>query len=60
MMEKVTEYLRRSGECQELASKSPTSEIRTHYLNLADLWKRLAEERRTRLSALGGQVAESP
>jgi hypothetical protein len=49
-MEKVTEYLRFSTECRDLANKAPTAEIRNHYLNLADMWKSLADERRLNLT----------
>jgi len=46
-MVKVTEYERHSLECKDYAPKAPTTEIRSHYLSLADMWQQLAEERRT-------------
>jgi len=48
-MDKVAEYLRHSAECNELASKAQPSEIRRHYLMLAEMWKQLAHERRSNL-----------
>jgi len=50
-MEKVAEYERKSFECKELALRAPTAQIRTHYLELSDLWKRLAEERRIHIQS---------
>lgn len=50
-MQKVTEYLERSAECRELSTKAPTAELRKHYVALADMWKRLADERMGSLSS---------
>ncbi|HET7085928.1 MAG TPA: hypothetical protein VFI23_14220 [Rhizomicrobium sp.] len=50
-MDKVAEFLGHSMECRKLASKAPTPEVRSHYLNLAAMWERLAEERRTQLES---------
>jgi len=46
-MDKVRDYERHSLECQDIAAKAPTAEIRSHYMSLADIWRHLAEERRT-------------
>jgi hypothetical protein len=46
-MDKVMEYERHALECRDFASKAPTAEIRNHYRSLADMWRQLAEERRT-------------
>lgn len=46
-MHKVQEYEKYSMECAELAGSAPNAAIRAQYLRLADMWRRLAEERRT-------------
>ena len=44
-MEKVQEFRQRAAECREHSGKSPTSEIREYYLELAKMWDKLADER---------------
>jgi len=44
-MDKVRELRERAGECRTLAVTAPTAEIREHYLQLANVWDQLADER---------------
>jgi len=44
-VEKVQEFRQRAAECREHSGKSPTSEIREYYLELAKMWDKLADER---------------
>jgi hypothetical protein len=44
-MLKAEEYKRRAAECQELAEKAPTEELRKTYRELATTWGKLAGER---------------
>jgi hypothetical protein len=46
-MKKTEEYRQRATDCRELSQKAPTADIRQHYLDLAIMWDRLAEERLT-------------
>jgi hypothetical protein len=45
-MHKVREYEKYSMECAALAGSAPNPAIRAQYLRLAEMWRRLAEERR--------------
>jgi hypothetical protein len=45
-MEKVEEYRRRAAECRD-HSKHVSPDIQGHYLDLAAMWDRLADERLT-------------
>ena len=46
-MDKVAEFERQCQRYKELALKAATPEMRIKYMNLADMWQRMAEERRT-------------
>jgi uncharacterized protein YjiS (DUF1127 family) len=45
-MEKVREFQDRARECQELAA-AKSREIRGNFANLARIWEKLAQKRRT-------------
>jgi hypothetical protein len=45
-MRKVSEYERQAAECRKLAVKMKTPELRKQMEDLADVWDRLARERR--------------
>ena len=45
-MDKVKEYERASRECAERASNVQSGSLRSQYLELSEMWRRLAEERR--------------
>ena len=45
-MKKVEEYRHRASDCRNLSQNGPL-ELRAHYVGLADMWERLAEERLT-------------
>ena len=53
-MDKVKEYENSSLECEQFAVSAASSSIRAQYLQLAEMWKRLAEERRTFLQSRMG------
>ena len=44
-MDKVKEFRQRAGECRTMAVTAQTGEIREHYLQLAQVWDQLADER---------------
>ena len=44
-MDKVREFQKRARECRELAAKNRAEAVRRQYVELADMWERLAEER---------------
>lgn len=45
-MRKVSEYERQAAECRKLAAQMKTPEQRRHLEDMADVWDRLARERR--------------
>jgi hypothetical protein len=45
-MRKVTEYERQAAECRKLAAQTKTPEQRKQLEDMADVWDRLARERR--------------
>jgi hypothetical protein len=45
-MDKVEEYERASRECTERAASALSASLRSQYIELAEMWRRLAEERR--------------
>lgn len=45
-MNKVREYERKSAECAQNADNAPNAAVRTQYVRLAEMWRKLAEERR--------------
>ena len=45
-MRKVLEYERKAAECRKLAAQMKTPEQRKRLENIADVWDRLARERR--------------
>jgi hypothetical protein len=45
-MRKVSEYERQAAECRKLAAKMKTPEQRKQLEDAADVWDRLARERR--------------
>lgn len=46
-MSKVEEYRARADEFRYLSIKGQSADIRTHYLRLAEMWDRMAEQRLT-------------
>ena len=46
-MEKVREYRKRAAICRDWAARAPTAANREYYLDLAQMWENLAEERMT-------------
>jgi hypothetical protein len=44
-MDKVQQYRQRAGECRTMAAMAPNADIREHYLQLANVWDQLADER---------------
>jgi len=45
-MRKVSEYERQAAECRKLAAQAKTLQQRKQLEDMADLWDRLARERR--------------
>jgi hypothetical protein len=45
-MRKVSEYERQAAECRNLAARMKTPEQRKQLEDMADVWDRLARERR--------------
>ena len=45
-MRKVSEYERQAAECRKLAAQKKTPEQRKQLEDIADVWDRLARERR--------------
>jgi hypothetical protein len=45
-MRKVSEYERQAAECRKLAAQTKTPEQRQQLEDIADVWDRLARERR--------------
>ena len=45
-MRKVSEYERQAAECRKLAAQTKTPEQRQQLEDMADVWDRLARERR--------------
>ena len=45
-MRKVSQYEREAAECRKLAAQMKTPEQRRHLEDMADVWDRLARERR--------------
>jgi len=45
-MRKVSEYERQAAECRELAAQAKTPKQRKQMEDMADVWDRLARERR--------------
>jgi hypothetical protein len=45
-MDKVEEYERASRGCAERAAGALGASLRSQYIELAEMWRRLAEERR--------------
>ena len=45
-MRKVSEYERQAAECRKLVAQMKTPEQRRHLEDIADVWDRLARERR--------------
>jgi hypothetical protein len=45
-MRKATEYERQAAECRQLAAQMKKSEQRKQLEDMADVWERLARERR--------------
>ena len=50
-MNKVREYERNSAECAEFAANATNAEVRSQYQKLAEMWRRLAQERRAFLQS---------
>ena len=46
-MEKVREYRKRAAICRDWAARAPTAANREYYLDLAQMWENLAQERMT-------------
>jgi hypothetical protein len=46
-MDKVQQFRHRASECQEQAAVAVSPEIKSHYLGVARMWEKLAEERLT-------------
>ena len=46
-MEKVHEYRKRAAICRDWAARGPTAANQEYYLDLAQMWENLAEERMT-------------
>jgi hypothetical protein len=44
-LRKVQQLRQRARECRVAANRASTSELRTHYANLAAVWEKLADER---------------
>ena len=44
-MDKVREFQKRARECREMAAKNRADAVKRQYVELADMWERLAEER---------------
>lgn len=45
-MKKIQEFRRRASDCRGLSMRGITPEVRQHYRELAEMWDRLADERR--------------
>lgn len=44
-MDKVAEYQLKAAACRREAVRAPSGGVREHYLELANMWAQLAEER---------------
>ncbi len=51
-MDKVREYERASLECSQIAANASITTVRAQYLKLAEMWRKLAEERRAFLQSI--------
>ena len=58
-MKTVDEYLRHAAECDALARKAISSEQREQIVTMAATWRKLAEQRRTRILRQAAEAAEA-
>jgi hypothetical protein len=59
-MRAIQDYLRHAEECEELARKMTSGERRDQIIKIAETWRMLAEERRQKLTKLGGLPPGEP